>query len=154
MKSASCGLGDRAAMGQHDDVRIDPERRRRPGVDLRRAVLELQRRLRADRAAGRQPEMADDDVGAGLRHRRGLALAEDIGRRQHVLGMRLGDHVDLEPVGHAGLFEIGAEDAVDEADGREVLHAGEAERLELVEEHVHDAERIGAVDAGQHRRLA
>ncbi len=30
----------------------------------------------------------------------------------------------------------------------------EAERLQLVEEDVHVAERIGAVDAGQHRRVA
>ena len=37
-------------------------------------------------------------------------------------------------------------------DGREVLHAGEADRLHLVEEHVHQAERIGAVHAGEHRR--
>ena len=30
---------------------------------------------------------------------------------------------------------------------------GEAHRLELVEEHVHQAERVGAVDAGKHRRV-
>ena len=34
----------------------------------------------------------------------------------------------------------------------EVLHAGEAERLDLVEKGVHPPERIGAVDPGQHRR--
>ena len=83
-----------------------------------------------------------------------FGLAEDIRRRQHVLLVRLGDHVDLQGVGHAGLFEIGAEHAVDQPDGRKVLHAGKAERLQLVEKDVHVAERIGAVDAGEHRRVA
>ena len=41
--------------------------------------------------------------------------------------VRAGDQVDLEPVAHAGLLEVRAEDAVDQADGREVLHAGEAD---------------------------
>ena len=50
------------------------------------------------------------------------------------LACALRDHVDLEPIAHAGLLEIGAEGAVDEADGRKVLHAGEAERLQVVEE--------------------
>ena len=66
----------------------DPQRRGRPGVDQRRAIAELQRGLRADRAAGRQAEMADDDVGAGARHRLGFGLVEDIRRRQQVLGSR------------------------------------------------------------------
>ncbi len=50
--------------------------------------------------------------------------------------MGAGNDVDLEMEAHAGLFQIGTEGAVDQADGREVLHAGEAERLELVEEMV------------------
>ena len=33
-----------------------------------------------------------------------------------------------------------------------VLHAGEAEPLSCVEEDVHQAERVGAVDAGEHGR--
>ena len=70
------------------------------------------------------------------------------------LSCALRDHLDLQRIGHAGLFEIGAEDAVDQADGRKVLHAGEAQRLQLIEEDIHVAERIGAVDAGEHRRLA
>ena len=97
--------------------------------------------------------MAHDDVGAGLRHRGGFIGVEHIRRGQHVFRMRLGDHVDLEAVGHSGLFEVGAERAVDDADGREVLHAGESDRLHVVEEHIHRAERIGAVHAGEHRRV-
>ena len=47
-----------------------------------------------------------------------------------------------------------AEDAVDQADGREVLHAVEAHGLQLAQEHRHDPERIGAADAREHRRVA
>ena len=102
--------------------------------------------------AGGQAEMADDDVGTRDGHRRGLALAEYIGRRQHVLVTRLGDHVDLKCIGHSGLFEIGAEDTVNQPDGWKILHAGKAQRLQLVQEKVHVAERVGTVDAGEHRR--
>src|SRR6266700_3129389 len=50
-----CGirrLGHRSAMREHDDLRIDAKGRRRPGVDAIRTILEFQRGLRADRAAG------------------------------------------------------------------------------------------------------
>ena len=56
-----------------------------------------------------------------------LGLAEDVGRGQQVQRAGARDHLDLEAVAHAGLFEVGAEGAVDQADGREVLHAGEAQ---------------------------
>ena len=97
--------------------------------------------------------MADDDIGACDRHRGRFRFAEDIRRRQHVLVTRLRDHVDLQRVGHAGLFEIGAEDTVDQADGRKVLHARKAQHLQLIQETIHVAEGVGAIDAGQHRRL-
>src|SRR5581483_2245677 len=145
-------LGDRAAMREHEDIRIDAQGRSGPGADLFRAVFQLQSSVRADSSAGGEAEMADDDIGPGNGHRGGLLLAEHIGRGQHVLLMRLGDHVDLQRIGHAGFLQIGAEDAVDQPDGREALHAGEAERLQLIEEHIHVAEGIGAIDAGEHRR--
>ena len=65
--------------------------------------------------------------------------------------MRFRDHFDLQRVRHAGLFEIGAEDPVDQAYGGEVLNAGKAQRFQLIEEDVDVAERIGSVDAGEHR---
>src|SRR6266850_751434 len=145
-------LGDGTAVGQNQDVRIDAERRCRPGIYLFRTVFEPGRGVRTDRAAGGQAEVANDDVGARDRHCGSLALAEYIGRRQHVLVMRLGDHVDLQRIGHSGFLEIGAEYSVDQSDGRKILHAGKAERLQLIEETVHVAERVGAVDAGQYRR--
>ena len=143
-------LGDRAAMGQHQYVRIDAERGRGPGVDLFRTVLEFRRGVRPDRAAGGQAEMADDDVRACDRHRRGLAFAEHVGCRQHVLVTRLGDHVDLQRIGHSRLFQIGAEDAVDQPDGRKVLHAGKAQRLQLEETGMSYALGSGMIDAGGH----
>ena len=45
------------------------------------------------------------------------------------------------------------ERAVDQADGREVLDAAEADPPQLVEEDGHQPERVGAADAGEHRRL-
>ena len=91
--------------------------------------------------------MRHDDVGPGLGHGPGLGLVEHVRGGQQVLGTGEADHVDLEPVAHAGLFEIGPDPAVEEAHGREVLHAREAQGLELVEEVVEEAERVGAVDA-------
>ena len=60
--------------------------------------------------------------------------------------MRERDHVDLQAVRHAGLLEVGPEGSVDQPDGGEVLYTGEADRLQLVEELVEDAEGVGAVD--------
>ena len=65
---------------------------------------------------------------------RAFGLAEDVGRGQQVERARARDQLDLEAVAHAGLFEVGAEGAVDQADGREVLHAGEAERDQALQE--------------------
>src|SRR4029079_17191845 len=90
---------------------------------------------------------------AGLRHRDGLVDREDVRRGEHVLLVGEADHLDLEPVAHAGLLEVLPERPVEEADGREVLHAAEPDAAHLVEEDVHQPERIGAADAGEHGRL-
>ena len=58
------------------------------------------------------------------------------------------DHGDFGGVGHARLFEVLAEIAVDEADGGEVLDAGEAEVAELTQEGGDGAEGVSAADAG------
>ena len=118
------------------------------------AVVERQRRLGADAPAGGQAHVAHDDVGAGLGHRHGVGLAEHVRRRQQVeLTTRSAIISTSSVVAHPGLFEVLAEHPVDQPDGREVLHAGEAEPLELGEEHLGQVERIGAVDAGQHGRV-
>jgi len=76
--------------------------------------------------------MVDDDVGARLCHCLGVLGVKDIRRRQHVLGMGQGDHLDLKRIGHAGFLEIGAKQAVDEPDGREILHACKAQTLQFI----------------------
>src|SRR5882757_10144380 len=45
---------DRTAMREHENFRIDAERRLGPGVDARRTVFQLQCRLGADGTAGGQ----------------------------------------------------------------------------------------------------
>ncbi|KGD18234.1 hypothetical protein DO70_4478 [Burkholderia pseudomallei] len=96
--------------------------------------------------------MRDDDVRARLGHRDRVGFAEHVRRREQALAVREPDHVDFERVAHPGFLEVRAEVAVDEADGREVLHAGKPEPRQLVEERVEIAERIGAVHAGEHGR--
>ena len=98
--------------------------------------------------------MGDDDVGAGLRHGARLVGVEDIGRGQQVELVRRGDHVDLQPEAHAGLLETLPHGAVEQADGRKILHAGKAHRFQFGQEARHQDEGIGAVDAGQHRRVS
>src|SRR5262245_5831647 len=63
------GLGYRSAMHEHDNVLVDPQRGLRPLIDQRGALVELAGRGSADRASGGEPEMTDDDIGTGLRHR-------------------------------------------------------------------------------------
>ena len=60
------------------------------------------------------------------------------------------DQIDLMPVAHAGLFQVGPENAVDQADRRKVLHAGEPEAGQPSQERFAQHERIGPVDSGQH----
>ena len=124
------------------------------GVDLGDAGVERLGRGGADGAAGRHAHVGDDDVGAGAGHGARLVGGEDVGRGQEVEGVGGGDHVDLEAVAHAGLLEGGAHGAVEEADGGEVLHAGEAEVLQLAQEGVEEEEGVGAVDAGEDRGVA
>ena len=71
--------------------------------------------------------MRDDEVGAGVGHPLGLRRIEDVGRREQVHLAGEPDDVDLELVAHAGFLERLAHVAVEEADRREVLDAGEAQ---------------------------
>ena len=67
-----------------------------------------------------RPEMADDEVGAGEGHRRGLVGGERVRAwSAGPLGGGERDHFDLEGVGDAGVLEAGAEGPVDQADRRE-----------------------------------
>ena len=100
-----------------------------------------------------RPTCGTSDVGPGLGHRAGLVHIVDIRASQQVHRVRHGDHGDFLVVAHARLFQALAERAVDQADGREVLHPGEAGVADLHEEPLHDPERVGPADAREHRRV-
>ena len=97
--------------------------------------------------------MRDKAVRARFGHCTRLLCVEDVGAGHHIQLMRLADHIDLKAVAHAGLLQILAEHAVDQADGREVLHAVKALRLQLLQVDVHHAEGVRAAHTGEHRCL-
>ena len=97
------------------------------------------------------PELADVCTRVG--HPTCLLRIEGVRRRQKIERSCSADHLNLELEAHPGLLEHLAEVAVDHAHRREVLHAGEAELLELAEEARHGAERVGPVDPCEHRRV-
>src|SRR6267142_1244006 len=106
----------------------------------------------ADRAAGRQSQVADDDVGAGLGHVARVLLRKDVGRGEQVELPGSLDQLNLEGVAHAGFFELSPDHAVEQPHGREVLDARESELAEAPQERIDQQEGIGAVDPGEHRR--
>ena len=127
-------------------VLVDRERRLGPGFDASGTILELDRNFGADRPAGGQTDVTHNDVSARLSHFGGVRGRKHIRRSQKVLASRRADHFDFEVIGHPGSFEVAPEDAVNQPDRREILHAGKAGRLHFVEKSVEDAEGIGAVD--------
>src|SRR5882724_3234092 len=147
------GAGDGPAVAEHDDVGIHPAGRLRPRVDASHAVLQGERGFRADGAARGEPEVTDHDVRARLGHVRRALLRKDIGGGEEVEDMGGADHLDLEAVAHARLLELGADGAVEKAHGGEVLHPREPQRGQPRQEILGDHEWIGAVDAGEHRRV-
>ncbi len=67
--------------------------------------------------------------------------------------MGLANHVDFQAVAHASLFQIGAQRAVEQSHGGEVLHAGKTGPIDIAQEKLHHPEGISSADAGQHRRV-
>jgi len=72
----------------------------------------------------------------------GLVVVKDVGRSEQVHAPGPADHIHLRVVAHAGLFEVSAEVAVDQADSGEVLHAAESDIPELPEEPLDRAEGV------------
>ena len=144
---------DWSAVAQHDHIGSNTPGRSGASVDQFDAVVERERRLGADAPARGETHVTHDDVGAGLGHRHRTVLVEHIRRRQQVEVAGDGDHVDLVVVAHARLFEILSKHTVDQSDRREVLHSGKANPLQLRQEDLRHVERIGGIDAGQHRRV-
>src|SRR5690625_1281673 len=140
-------------MAENDDLRVHGDRSIPHLLDSLHGIIERQCRARADGSLRGQAHVRHEDIGAGLGHRSRLLGIEDIRSGQQVPLMSCTDHLDLVLETHSGLLEVGTEGPVDEPDGGEVLHPGEACALDVVEEGSHDAEGIGAVDTGQHRRV-
>ena len=63
------------------------------------------------------------------------------------------DHGHLLVVAHTRLLEIRAKDPVNQADSGEILHATEADVLELSQEARHDAEWVRATHARHYARV-
>ena len=148
------GLGDRPAVAEQNHVVTHGSGRIANGANYTRAVLEFPGRFGADVAAGGQPHVGNDDVRPGASHRLGFGGDERVGRGQQILLPGEADHFDFLVEAHARLFEIDAKRSVDQADGGKVLHAGKADRLDLIEKDVHQAKRIRPTDPGKHRRFA
>ena len=61
------------------------------------------------------------------------------------------DAVDFPGEAHSRLFQAEAKIPIDQADGREVLDPGKAQRTQLGQDDFGNHERIGRADAGQNR---
>ena len=145
------GRGDRATVAEHDNIGPHAHCCVAHCLYALGSLLKRERRVRADRAAGGQAHMRHQHVGPGLGHRRSLSGVEDIRAGQHAQPVGLANHIDLQAVAHAGLLKVGPKAAVEQADGREVLHPIEAHSLNLAQEDRHEPKGVGATDPGQHQ---
>src|SRR5215208_466357 len=147
------GLGNRASVAQDENLRVDTLRGVVHRLHELHRLRECLRRFGADRTAGGEPHVRDEDVGACLGHRGCLVLVEDVRGREEFALVSEPDHLDLEAEAHPRLLESAADRAVEKADGGEVLDAAEADPAQLVEEHGHQPKRVGPADAGEDGRL-
>ena len=145
-------LRNRPAVADDQHVAIHAAGGIGDGLNPHDAIVERLRALRANRTARRHAHVRDDQIGAGIGHALRLGGVEDIRRGEQVHLVRQPDDVHFELIAHAGFLEGLPHVAVEQADGRKVLHAGKAERLQLFEEEAGNDERVGAVDAGEHGR--
>ena len=151
------GLGDRAAVAEHEHVGVDRARRRRASPGSRSTHSSSVCAVCAPIVPFVVRPMCGTSTSAPARgHRRGLRRrSKTYGAVSRPSSRGQADHLDLERVAHAGLLEVGAEGAVDQPDRREVLHARRSRRRSTCRRKpVHQPERVGAADAGEHRRVA
>ena len=136
-------------MTQHNRIRLNPNNRIPHLLHNPYTIIQRHCRLRPDRPGRRQAQMHDDHICPRARHHLALAHVEHVRRGHEIQLAREPDHLDFLLETHACFFEVGAEVAVDEADGGEVLDAHETEGLEVGEEFGHRAEGVGAADASE-----
>ena len=135
-------------MAKDQNLPINLPRPIRNLLNAAHALIQRHRRLSANAARSRQPHMRDQHIRPGLGHLLRFLDVEHVRRRQQVHFVRGADHGHFGAVGHARLLEVFPEIAVDQADGGEVLDAGEAEGAEVGKEGGDVAEGVGAADAG------
>ena len=140
-------------MAQAQDPGIDALGGVRQRLHLDGSLLQRQGGLRSDGSGRGQPHVGHQDVSPGAGHIPRLLLVEHVGRGEQVQLVGHADHVDLRAVAHPSLLQVRPEHPVDQADGREVLDAGEADLLDLAQEIAHHTEWVCAVDPCQHRRV-
>ena len=98
-------------------------------------VLERRAAGVAGRAAGGDAGVEDEDVGRRLLHQPPrVVLVEGIADGQHVELAGGLQHVELVLVAEPGRFERAAELAVEPGDGRKIVHAGDADPAQILEE--------------------
>ena len=97
--------------------------------------------------------MRDDAVGASAGHLLALLWGEHVDDGEEADVMGGADHLHFPIEAEIGRLQLGAEAPVYQADGREVVDAGEAQSVELPEEVRHLPQWIGAVDAGDDRDI-
>src|SRR6478672_6751003 len=146
------GLSDGASVAKHDDIGAYVERGYCDGIDPAGAGFKRQRGFRADRTAGGEAQVGDENVRTSLRHGDRLRRIENIRSRQEVLFMGQVDHLNLQGVAHSGFFQVLPEGSVDQSDSRKVLHARKADSGDAVEEAIEVAKRVGAIYSCEHGR--
>ena len=135
-------------MAKHQNLPINLPPPIRNRLNPPHALIQRKRRLRPHTPRSGQSHMRHQDISARLGHLLRFLDVKHVRSGQHVHFVGGADHGYFGSVGHACFFEVLAEIAVDEADGGEVLDAGEAEGAEVGKEGGDGAEGIGAADAG------
>ena len=144
---------DRAPMAQYNNLWIHFLRRVTDLLNQRHTLIQRLPTRGANRPRRGQPHMRHQDIRTRARHAPGLVGIKHIRRRQQALRPRLPHHPHLMIIPHARLLQAASEAAVHEPDGREVLHARDAQVPQLVQQAGDGAERVARADAGQHGRL-
>jgi hypothetical protein len=107
------GFGDRAAVADHQHVRIDGSARVANRLYALGGYLQRESSSSANGAFGRQAHMGDEYIGAGLGHQVRLILVEDIRAGKQIQPARQSNHLDLETIAHARFFQILPEYAIE-----------------------------------------
>lgn len=97
--------------------------------------------------------MRYQQIGSGLHHFTRLLFIEYVRTGEQAELVRPGDHLDFRGETHTGFFQVQTEYSIDEANGRKILNPREPCLTQLTQKDIHQPERGGTADAGEHRRM-